>query len=307
MLFLWQQQMETAEKIIQEIERGDFKSLARAVTIVENDLPGTDALLKTLKHQQALVIGITGVPGAGKSTLCNAMVKHFLNENKKVAVIAVDPSSPFNYGSLMGDRLRLSEHFNNENVFIRSMASRGNLGGLSEKIIEVTDVMRSSVFDIIMIETVGVGQSEVEIAGLADITVVVLVPEAGDEIQMMKAGIMEVGDVFVVNKADRPGADIFAANLQQSLKEKSIHDMNIPVIKTVAAGNEGVKMLCDTILQIEKSPLLNDKKAALLTEKALRIISKRRMKDVDKNALKQKITALFNTSNFNLYSIADSF
>ena len=158
------------------IENGDRKSLARAITMVENEMEGSEVLLKLLKSGEIPVIGFTGPPGAGKSTLINSFLRHIVSGNKKAAVIAVDPTSPFNFGSLLADRIRMAEHFNNENVFIRSIATRGSLGGLSEKIIEITDVLRASNFDFIIIETVGVGQSEVEIAGLADTTVVVVVP-----------------------------------------------------------------------------------------------------------------------------------
>src|SRR5690606_12306870 len=147
-------------------------------------------------------IGITGPPGAGKSTLVNAITGHLVNEGKKIAILAVDPTSPFNFGSLLGDRIRMAQQFNNPNVYIRSLATRGALGGISAKTIEIVDLMKSADFDLILVETVGVGQSEVEIAGLADKTVVVLVPESGDEIQHIKSGLMEVAQGFVVNKAD---------------------------------------------------------------------------------------------------------
>ena len=171
--------------------QGDRKALARAITIVENDQDGYRELLLALPAGNKVPItGITGPPGAGKSTLINALLRQLTDAGKKVAVIAVDPTSPFNYGSLLGDRLRMSEHFTNPNVFIRSLATRGSLGGLSEKIIEIVDVMRVADFDMILVETVGVGQSEVEIAGLDDTTIVVVVPESGDEVQTLKSGIM---------------------------------------------------------------------------------------------------------------------
>ena len=195
-------------QLLQEIQQGNFQALARAITLVENNTADGNELLQQLLHQNSIpLIGITGPPGAGKSSLVNSLLDLLIAQNKTVGVIAVDPSSPFNLGALLGDRVRMSKHFNSGKVFIRSMASRGSLGGLCDKILEVTDVMRQAPFDFVLIETVGVGQSEVEIAGLADTTVVVLVPEAGDEVQTMKAGLMEIADVFVVNKADHADAD----------------------------------------------------------------------------------------------------
>jgi LAO/AO transport system kinase len=193
----------------------NFRKLARALTVVENDLEGSAELLKGLNPSNTPVIGITGPPGAGKSTLVNAMINNLSAQGKSIAVLAIDPTSPFNLGSLLGDRVRMAEQFNKPNVYIRSLATRGSLGGLSGKTIEMCDVLKSVGFDYILVETVGVGQSEVEIAGLADISVVVLVPEAGDEIQSMKSGLMEIADIFVVNKSDREGADTFANNLKK--------------------------------------------------------------------------------------------
>jgi len=183
-----------------------YKTLARQITIVENEINGHLKILEQLpSNLNTPVIGITGPPGSGKSTLVNALIKTLIQQQKRVGIVAIDPSSPFNYGALLGDRVRMNDFFNNENVYIRSVASRGSLGGLSDKIIEITDVMRSADFDYIFIETVGVGQSEVEIAGLADITVVVLNPGTGDDVQMIKAGILEIANIYVINKADLDG------------------------------------------------------------------------------------------------------
>ena len=185
-----------------DIQNGNERHIARALSWAENQHPEVLELLKTLKGN-AQVIGITGPPGAGKSTLVNALVTHWRNLKKRVAILAVDPSSAFNFGSLLGDRLRMQSLFLNEGVFIRSVSSRGSLGGLSAHIIEMVHVLKHAPYDYILIETVGVGQSEVEIAGVADTTIVVSVPESGDEIQTLKSGIMEIADVFVVNKSDR--------------------------------------------------------------------------------------------------------
>ena len=189
------------------ISQADVKALARSISLVENELEGYESLLISLPTSTTPVIGITGPPGAGKSTLTDALIENILAENKTVAVLCVDPSSAFNYGALLGDRIRMSRWYNSKNVFIRSLASKGSLGGLHPKIIEITDLVKFAGYDYVIVETVGVGQSEVEIAGLADISIVAIVPEAGDEIQTMKAGLMEIADIFVVNKADRPGAD----------------------------------------------------------------------------------------------------
>ena len=184
---MWEQQLA-------EIKQGNQKTLARCISFIENEAPGYEELLQQLPSAQTPIIGITGPPGAGKSTLTDALIGLLVAHEKKVAVLCVDPSSPFNLGSLLGDRIRMSEWYNNPNVFIRSLATRGSLGGLHPKIIEISDLVKSAPFDYIIIETVGVGQSEIEIAGLADATVVVLVPEAGDEVQAMKAGLMEIAE-----------------------------------------------------------------------------------------------------------------
>src|SRR4026207_2192726 len=184
-----------AQELLTKLRNGDIKSLARSISLVENEAGGYEELLQSLPPNITIpVIGITGPPGAGKSTLADALIGELVNAGKKVAVLCVDPSSPFNLGEVLGDRIRMSNWYNNAGVFIRSLATRGSLGGLHPKIIEITDLLKAGGFDFIIVETVGVGQSEVEIAGLADITVVVVVPEAGDEVQTMKAGLMEIAD-----------------------------------------------------------------------------------------------------------------
>ena len=176
---------------------GDFKTLSRSISLVENEVPGYEDLLMQLKPSSAKIIGITGAPGAGKSSLADALIGEMIRDGKKVAVVCVDPSSPFNRGALLGDRIRMSEWYNHPDVFIRSLASKGSLGGLHPKIIEITDVIKGAAFDYVIIETVGVGQSEVDIAALADITIVMLVPEGGDIIQTMKAGGYGSGQIFL--------------------------------------------------------------------------------------------------------------
>ncbi|MGL5889628.1 MAG: ArgK/MeaB family GTPase, partial [Bacteroidia bacterium] len=226
---------------------------------------------------------------------------------KTVAIIAVDPTSPFNFGSLLGDRLRMAEHFTNPNVYIRSLATRGSLGGLSAAALEITDVVRSAGFDLVIVETVGVGQSEVEIAGLADTTVVVLVPESGDDVQALKSGIMEIADIFVVNKADRIGAQTFAKNLHQLLHQRAASDWVVPVIKTVASRNEGIDELLQQINKHGSRPVPNPRRALLFAEKAWKLIQRNRMQDVNRQELITRISQEIGEGTFQLYRFAASF
>ena len=281
----------------------DFRSVARALTIVENDLHGAAELLKTLSfNKNTPVIGITGPPGAGKSTLVNALISSLLKDGKKIAVLAIDPTSPFNFGSLLGDRIRMATHFNHPDVFIRSLATRGSLGGLSAKTIEMTDVLRASGFDYILVETVGVGQSEVEIAGLADITLLVLVPESGDEIQNIKSGLMEIADAFIINKADRADADLFANNLKKIIQQK---ETQLPIFKTIAATGVGIDELTTFIASAQNQK--NSRKELLLYEKAYKLLQHKRMAGVNKNELRKAIALAINSPDFNLYSFIERY
>ena len=288
------------QNLLQEIKDGNIKSLARAISLVENEVAGYFNFLQNLPISNTPIIGITGPPGAGKSTLVDAIIEQLVIQNKKVAVVCVDPSSPFNLGALLGDRIRMSSWYNHPNVFIRSLATRGSLGGLHPKIIEITDVLKTAAFDFIIVETVGVGQSEIEIAGLADVTAVVLVPESGDEIQTMKAGLMEIADMFIVNKSDRPDADAFVSNLKQMLAPSfHTHENEIPIIKTVATNKIGVEEVVKFFLQSNKKS--NQKKSWLLAEKAFHIIQQFKMKPFDKFKMKNEIEAIQHNNNFNLY------
>jgi LAO/AO transport system kinase len=294
--------MHSIESILAGVKQGSFIALARALTVVENELEGSADLLRSLTTESVTpVFGITGPPGAGKSTLVNAIVEQLSLQGKKVAILAVDPTSPFNFGSLLGDRIRMSQQFNNPLVFIRSVATRGALGGISTKTIEMVDVMRAAGFDFIFVETVGVGQSELEIAGLADRTVVVLVPESGDEIQHIKSGLMEVAQAFTVNKADREGADKFANNLK-----KLVHHQQpvIPVFKTVADKKQGISGLCDWLLT--PSVVDNSRKPFLMAEKAFKLLQQERMRDIDKIRLLNDIKFALSETDFNIYRFIDT-
>jgi LAO/AO transport system kinase len=249
-------------EFLDKLRRADKRTVARAITYVESNEETAEELLKLLHADlgKSYKIGITGPPGAGKSTITNQITKALVELGKKVAIIAVDPTSPFTGGALLGDRVRMSDIGNIENVFIRSMATRGSLGGLSKKTIDAADVLDAAGYDFILFETVGVGQSELDIAQTADTTIVVIVPESGDSIQAMKAGLMEIADFFVVNKSDRPGADQAVSALQTILMMRP-HDASswMPkIIKTVAAENKGITDVLEEVERHKKYLVDND-------------------------------------------------
>lgn len=293
---MWQQ-------LLEDLKGGEPRALARVISLVENEQEGYEAFLQDLPFSDVTkLVGITGPPGAGKSTLVDALIGQLVADGKKVAVLCVDPSSPFNLGAVLGDRIRMSNWYTHANVFIRSLATRGSMGGLHPKIIEISDVMKASGFDYILIETVGVGQSEIEIAGLADTTVVVVVPEAGDEVQTMKAGLMEIADIFVINKSDRPDADAFVKNLRLMLAPAfHRHEHRVEIMKTVASTGAGVPELYSAIQRHQQQNLANEKKAWLLAERAYQLIQKKRMQDISKAQLLNGIKAQLPGQQFNLY------
>jgi LAO/AO transport system kinase len=263
--------------------------------------------LAQLAPKKIPIIGITGPPGAGKSTLIAGLVGEWIAAGKKVAVLSVDPSSPFHKGAILGDRIRMKDWYLHPQVFIRSLASRGHLGGLNSSMIELTTLLQSVGFDQIIVETVGVGQSEVEVASLADTTVVVLVPEAGDEVQMMKSGLMEVADIFVVNKSDRPDAQTFINHIRQMMMENGVSEDLVKVVATVASQGLGIHDLIQAIdaHQIAYSASGNYKK--IILTKAIQLIVAHKMRQVDLQKLEQDIEGAITKESFNIFNFIQNY
>ncbi len=238
------------QNLVERVTSGDARALARAITLVENRASESSELLKALfpRTGQAKVIGMTGSPGAGKSTLVDQLAREYRKQQKTVGIIAVDPTSPYSGGAILGDRIRMGSHFADPGIYIRSMATRGSLGGLARTTADVTSVLDASGRDVILIETVGVGQDEVDIVRLAEVTVVILVPGMGDDVQTIKAGIMEIADIFVINKSDREGAERVEREIRamQSLAARE-DNWTPPIVKTVATAGEGVAELSAAI------------------------------------------------------------
>jgi LAO/AO transport system kinase len=268
---------------IDHLLRGDRRTIARAISSIENGDSSADDILSSIyRHTgKAYRVGITGPPGAGKSTLTDKLAQWYRKQNVRVGILAVDPTSPFTGGALLGDRIRMTDVELDDGVFIRSMASRGSLGGLSKKTREAADILDASGIEIILLETVGVGQSELDIAGAADTTVVVLVPESGDGIQAMKAGLMEIADFFVLNKADRPGAEQAVMSIKMILGFRP-HDETtwLPdVLKTVGSEGKGVQEVGEMIARhrshLEQSGSLNTRRSQRMKNRIEEIVQDR--------------------------------
>ena len=243
-----------SQQWIEQLRSGDPRALARAISAVENRQPGCSDLLKALfPHTgHARILGLTGAPGSGKSTLVDQLAKHYRQDHQTVGIIAVDPTSPYTGGAILGDRIRMQDHFSDPGIYIRSMATRGSLGGLARTTADVATVLDASGRDRILIETVGVGQDEVDIVRLADVTIVILVPGMGDDVQTIKAGIMEIADIFVINKSDREGAERVEREVRamQSLEVRK-DGWTPPIVKTVASEGKGTADLAAAVAEYE--------------------------------------------------------
>lgn len=257
------------QDLANRVRGGELRALARAISIVEDRAPESTELLKALfpRSGKAVLLGLTGSPGAGKSTLVDQIAREYRKQGKTIGIIAVDPTSPFSGGAILGDRIRMQSHYADAGIYIRSMATRGSLGGLASTTADVATVLDASGRDLVMIETVGVGQDEVDIVTLADVTVVVLVPGMGDDVQTIKAGIMEIADVFIINKSDREGAERVEREIRamQSLATRK-DNWTPPIVKTVASDGTGVPEALQAIesyrTYLSKSDLGRDRRVA---------------------------------------------
>jgi LAO/AO transport system kinase len=271
----------TAADLAERLLQGDKRALARAISLVEDDDPEGWALVREVypKTGKAHVIGLTGPPGVGKSTLIGAMTKHARERERQVAVLSIDPSSPFTQGALLGDRIRLTDHFLDPGVFIRSMASRGSLGGLSEATLQAALLMDASGKDVVLLETVGVGQAEVDIIDHADTVILALMPGSGDSIQALKAGVMEIPDIIVVNKSDHPLTDTMVREIRGVLSLGPKTSWRVPIVKTEAARGEGIDELVETIdkhrAHIEEEGTLEERRRRNLLNEVMELAAVR--------------------------------
>jgi len=300
---------------IQGIKANDHRILSRVITRIENDDYVKDQrFIELYDHaQEAIRLGITGPPGAGKSTIINELIKRFLKKNQTIGVIAIDPSSPFSGGALLGDRVRMNHYNNDKSVFIRSMGTHGSLGGLARKTQEAGDILAASGKDIIIFETVGVGQGEYDIAKAADLTILVLVPESGDEIQLMKAGLIEIADIFVINKSDREGADRLANTLSSMINAIGNDSKpDAPVFTTVASDGRGMDKLFDGVFdqldKFDRCGLLVQKKKERYRNRVKKLIQEQLLVEFwteDRLRKLEDATKSLDTITESPYSIAD--
>jgi LAO/AO transport system kinase len=288
----------TRERLVDALRAGDRRALARAITLVENGDPlAYDVVGDLYPHTgNAYAVGLTGPPGVGKSSLVSALVRIVREEGHEVGVVSVDPSSPFTHGALLGDRIRLSDHFLDPGVFIRSMASRGALGGLSEAALQVALIMDAAGKDDVLIETVGVGQAEIDIVDHADTIVLALMPGSGDSIQALKAGVMEIPDVIVVNKADHPMTDTMVREVRGVLAlSQDPEGWKVPILRTEAARGEGVAELAEQIDAhrqfIERAGTLAERRARNLRSEVLGIATSRMRRRLEQTVSEDPATA----------------
>ena len=300
---------------IQGIKANDHRILSRVITRIENDDYVKDQRFIELydQAQKAIRLGVTGPPGAGKSTITNELIKRFLKKNQTIGVIAIDPSSPFSGGALLGDRVRMNHYNNDKSVFIRSMGTHGILGGLARKTQEAGDILAASGKDIIIFETVGVGQGEYDIAKAADLTILVLVPESGDEIQLMKAGLVEIADIFVVNKSDREGSDHLADTLSSMINAiRNDSKPDAPVFTTVASDGRGMDKFFDGVFdqldKFDRCGLLVQKKKERYRNRVKKLIQEQLLVEFwteDRLRKLEDATKSLDTITESPYSIAD--
>lgn len=291
------------KSLAEGIRQGDARALSRAISLVENEQEGYEEFLATLPMRSVSITGITGPPGAGKSTLADGLIELSVEKNEQVCVLCVDPSSALHGGALLGDRLRMQRWFGHRNVYIRSLSTRGFIGGLTASMVDITSLCRAYHFDRIIVETVGVGQTEIDIASLADTTVVVMVPEAGDDIQAMKSGLMEIGDLFVVNKSDRPGANELTRYLAEMLHGRP---QPVPVIQTTASTGAGLLELQHAIDQHTRR---HDRSTlqAILLQRALQLIVRSEMRRIDRRRIAEWLSQHQDDAGFNLHRLVLEF
>jgi len=290
----------TEHDLVQRVLTGETRAIARAITRVESGTADAAALMKAIYPEtgKAIVVGITGSPGAGKSSLVDKLALYYKDQGQKVGIICIDPSSPFSGGAILGDRIRMGAIGLDKNIFIRSMATRGNLGGLSRTTVDAVAILDAAGFDKVIVETVGVGQDEVEIVKTADVSVVVLVPGMGDDIQAIKAGIMEIGDVFVINKADRDGVLRTQKELEALLSLAHRPDMwHPPIVQTVATENKGIEELSTAINEYYEFEITDDsskeRRRSIARWRLLELLQARLLSDLLKqNGTNEKLDEL---------------